>query len=279
MGDSRDRESMALSAHFKLTTVVVLLALIVFKALNTWRFPNEEIIPDSVMLAVTIALLIYLWVRELIDRDRLYAMNIKLTASREKMKQSQINALQTLLSVLEKKHPHFRGHGRRVTALAEGIAGRLGLPADEIEQIRTAAQLHDIGIIGVTDDVFDKKDNLSDTQWAAIRLHPALSSDILSSADVLRLESAIVRGHHERFDGKGYPDALRGEDISIGGRILAVADAFDAMNSPRSYRPLPLSQQFIIRELRANAGLQFDPRVVSALLKLLSEKPQVWSSA
>jgi HD-GYP domain-containing protein (c-di-GMP phosphodiesterase class II) len=277
MGDSSDRA--ALSGHFKLTTVVLLLALIVFKALNAWRFPNEEIIPDSVTLAVTIALLIYLWVHELFDRDRLYAMNIKLAASREKMKQSQVNALQTLISALEMKHPHFRGHGRRVTILSEGIAGRLRLPADEIEIIRTAAGLHDIGIIRVMDEVFDKKDNLSDSQWADIKRHPAVSSEILSTAEFLQQESAIVRAHHERFDGKGYPDSLRGEDISMGGRILAVADAFDAMNSPRSYRPLPLSQQFIIRELRANAGLQFDPRVVSALLELLSEKPQVWSSA
>lgn len=278
MDDTRDRVSMAISGHFKLTTVVVLLALLVFKALNVWRFPDEEIIPDSVMMAVMIALLIYLWVNELIDRDRLYAMNLKLAAAREKMKQAQINALQTLVTALEVKHPHFRGHGRRVTALAEGIAQRLRLPEDEIERIRTAAQLHDIGIIRVMDDVFDKKDNLSDSQWADIKRHPAVSSEILSSAEFLLHESVIVRGHHERFDGKGYPDALRGEDISMGGRILAVADAFDAMNSSRSYRPLPLSQQFIIRELRANSGLQFDPRVVSALLELLNEKPQVWSS-
>ena len=277
MGDSNDRAS--LSGHFKITTVVVLLALIVFKAINTWRFPNEEIIPDSVTLVVTIVLLVYLWIHELIDRDRLYAMNIKLAASREKMKQTQISALQTLISALEMKHPHFRGHGRRVTGLVEGIAQRLKLPTDEIELIRTAAQLHDIGIIRVMDDVFDKKDNLSESQWADIKLHPVVSSEILSSAEFLQQESVIVRGHHERFDGKGYPDALRGEEISLGGRILAVADAFDAMNSPRSYRPLPLSQQFIIRELRANAGQQFDPRVVSALLELLNEKPQVWSSA
>jgi HD-GYP domain-containing protein (c-di-GMP phosphodiesterase class II) len=277
MGDSNDRAS--LSGHFKITTVVMLLALIVFKAINTWRFPNEEIIPDSVTLVVTIVLLVYLWIHELIDRDRLYSMNIKLAASREKMKQTQISALQTLISALEMKHPHFRGHGRRVTTLVEGIAQRLKLPTDEIELIRTAAQLHDIGIIRVMDDVFDKKDNLSESQWADIKLHPAVSSEILSSAEFLQQESVIVRGHHERFDGKGYPDALRGEEISLGGRILAVADAFDAMNSPRSYRPLPLSQQFIIRELRANAGQQFDPHVVSALLELLNEKPQVWSSA
>ncbi|MGB7567550.1 MAG: HD domain-containing phosphohydrolase [Chitinivibrionales bacterium] len=277
MGDSNDRAS--LSGHFKITTVVMLLALIVFKAINTWRFPNEEIIPDSVTLVVTIVLLVYLWIHELIDRDRLYAMNIKLAASREKMKQTQISSLQTLISALEMKHPHFRGHGRRVTMLSEGIAQRLKLPTDEIELIRTAAQLHDIGIIRVMDDVFDKKDNLSESQWADIKLHPAVSSEILSSAEFLQQESVIVRGHHERFDGKGYPDALRGEGISMGGRIIAVADAFDAMNSSRSYRPLPLSQQFIIRELRANAGQQFDPKVVSALLELLNEKPQVWSSA
>jgi HD-GYP domain-containing protein (c-di-GMP phosphodiesterase class II) len=277
MRDSNGRA--ALSGHFKITTVVLLLALIVFKALNTWRFPNEEIIPDSVTLVLTIALLIYLWVHEVIDRDRLFSMNLRLAASREKMKQSQINALQTLISALEEKHPQFLGHSRRVTALAEGIALRLKLRAEEIDLVRTAAQLHDIGIVRVMDEVFDKKDNLSDSQWADIKLHPAVSSEILATGEFLQQESALVRAHHERFDGKGYPDALRGEDISMGGRILAVADAFDAMNSPRSYRPLPLSQQFIIRELRANAGQQFDPRVVSALLELLNEKPQTWSSA
>jgi putative nucleotidyltransferase with HDIG domain len=270
-------KSMSRSAHFKLTSVVLLLALFIFKALNAWRFPNQEIIPDSVTLIITVTLLIYLWIRELIDKDRLYAINLELAASREKMKQSQITALHTLMTAMEVKHPELRGHCRRVTALSEGIADKLRLPPDEVEIIRTAALLHDIGAVRITDDIFDKKDNLSDEQWEAIKNHPVISSAILSTSELLRSESAIARGHHERFDGKGYPDALQGDKISMGGRIVALAEAFDAMNSPRAYRPQPLSQQFIIREIRANSGTQFDPRVVIAFLELLHEKPQMWS--
>jgi putative nucleotidyltransferase with HDIG domain len=278
MGIKFGPKSMSRSAHFKLTSVVLLLALIIFKALNAWRFPDEEIIPDSVTLVVTLVLLIYLWIHELIDRDRLYAINLELAAAREKMKQSQITALQTLMLTMEGKHPELRGHCRKVSALAEGMAEKLKLPLDEIERVRTAALLHDIGTIKMTDEIFDKKDNLSDGQWEAIKNHPVVSSAVLSSSEFLQSESAIARGHHERFDGKGYPDALQGEKIPLGGRILAVAEAFDAMTSSRAYRPQPLSQQFIIRELRANSGTQFDPRVVTAFLELLNEKPQIWSS-
>jgi putative nucleotidyltransferase with HDIG domain len=267
------------SEQFKLTSVVLLFALFIFKAINAWRFPNVEIIPDSVTLVLTIALLIYLWVRELIDRDRFIAMHLDNTALREKIKQSQIAALQTMITAMEVKHPDLRGHCRRVTMLAESIADKLKLPIDEIEPIRIAALLHDIGAVCISDEVFDIKDNLTDRQWEDIKNHPALSAAIISSSEYLQRESAIARSHHERFDGKGYPDALQGEKISLGGRILAVAEAFDAMNSPRAYRSQPLSQQFIMREIRANSGTQFDPRIVASFLELLNEKPQMWSSA
>jgi putative nucleotidyltransferase with HDIG domain len=169
----------------------------------------------------------------------------------------------SLIVTLEAKHKYTEGHSLRVAEYAHGIAGALGLSILAQEQVNTAALLHDLGKVGIRDEVLDKPGTLTATEWAAMREHPQLGARILGSLGFLTEEARIVRHHHERLDGSGYPDGLTGETIPLAARIIGVADAFDAMRSARSYRP-ELSEAAAIDELRRGAGTQFDPDVVAA---------------
>jgi putative nucleotidyltransferase with HDIG domain len=178
----------------------------------------------------------------------------------------------SLIVTLEAKHKYTEGHSLRVAEYAHGIAGALGLSALAQEQVNTAALLHDLGKVGIRDEVLDKPGALTAAEWAAMRGHPQLGARILGSLGFLTEEARIVRHHHERLDGSGYPDGLRGETIPLAARIIGVADAFDAMRSARSYRP-ELSEAAAIGELRRGAGTQFDPDVVAAFCAWRAGRP------
>jgi putative nucleotidyltransferase with HDIG domain len=169
----------------------------------------------------------------------------------------------SLIVTLEAKHKYTEGHSMRVAEYARGISVTLGLSVLAHEQVHTAALLHDLGKVGIRDEVLDKPGDLTAAEWAAMREHPQLGARILGSLGFLTEEARIVRHHHERLDGSGYPDGLTGEDIPLAARIIGVADAFDAMRSARSYRR-ELSEAAAIDELRRGAGTQFDPDAVEA---------------
>jgi len=169
----------------------------------------------------------------------------------------------SLIVTLEAKHKYTEGHSLRVAEYAHGIARVLGLSVLAQEQVNTAALLHDLGKVGIRDEVLDKPGTLTAAEWAAMREHPQLGARILGSLGFLTEEARIVRHHHERLDGSGYPDGLTGDTIPLAARIIGVADAFDAMRSARSYRP-ELSEAAATDELRRGAGTQFDPDVVAA---------------
>jgi putative nucleotidyltransferase with HDIG domain len=175
----------------------------------------------------------------------------------------------SLITALEAKHKYTEGHSLRVARYADGIAVGLALPPAIREQVYTAALLHDLGKVGVRDDVLDKRGALDAVEWAAMRQHPLLGARILASLDFLAEEARIVRSHHERPDGRGYPDGLSGEAIPLAARIIAVADAFDAMRSVRSYRTA-LSEEAARAELLRGAGTQFDPAAVAAFCAWLA---------
>jgi len=139
----------------------------------------------------------------------------------------------------------------------------MGLPAADMDAIRFGGFLHDIGKIGVRDTVLLKPGRLTEEEFAEIHRHPEIGDAIVRPLRLLAKEREIIRFHHERFDGKGYPDGLRGEEIPVLARILAVADAYDAMTSNRPYRTRR-THAFALEELRRCAGTQFDPQVVSA---------------
>ncbi len=170
-------------------------------------------------------------------------------------------ATQALASVLAPQ-PHHRGRpSDMIAALATGIGLEMGLPHEEIERIRIAALLHDLGKIAVPEEILDKPTALSDAEWQAIGEHPRIGQVILEQASNLREAIPVVLHHHERFNGGGYPHGLKGNEIPLGARIVAVADAYHAMVHERPYSAA-LTHEEAMDELQRNAGTQFDPAVV-----------------
>lgn len=169
----------------------------------------------------------------------------------------------SLVVTLEARDKYTEGHSLRVAHYAAGIAAPLGLPGAVRAQVRTASLLHDLGKVGVRDDVLNKPGRLTPEESAAMREHPVLGWKILAPLSFLAMEAQAVRHHHEHFDGTGYPDGLAGEAIPLSARIIAVADTFDAMTTPRPYRP-PGSAEDAMAEIRSSVGRQFDPAVVDA---------------
>ena len=165
-------------------------------------------------------------------------------------------------------------HAEQVVALAGAVARRMNLDAEEVERIAAAALLHDIGKVAVADSVLSKPGPLNDEEWEIMRGHTIVGERILRAVPGLGPVARMVRHGHERFDGNGYPDGLRGEEIPLGSRIVLVCDAYDAMTSPRPYREA-LSREQAVAELAAHAGTQFDPRVVDALVGYLDDRTPV----
>jgi diguanylate cyclase (GGDEF)-like protein len=179
-------------------------------------------------------------------------------------------AAEALASVLAPQ-PHHRGQpSDMIATLATGMALQLGLPQDEIERIRMASLLHDLGKLAVPLEILEKRSALSDQEWQAIGEHPRIGQVILEQASSLREAVPTVLHHHERFNGGGYPHGLRGKEIPLGARIVAVADAYHAMIQDRPYRNARDHAQ-ALAELRANAGTQFDPDIVDIFCELFAD--------
>jgi diguanylate cyclase (GGDEF)-like protein len=176
-----------------------------------------------------------------------------------------------LLQALAEQRPELSPHVDAVMVLARDVAERLGLPAQTIEQVCQAAQLHDIGKIAIPAAILDKRGPLDEEEWSFMRRHTTIGERIVSAAPALAHVAPMVRSSHERWDGGGYPDGLAGERIPIGSRIVFVCDAFDAMTTDRAYR-LAVSPQDAIAELRRCAGTQFDPEVVAAFEATLARR-------
>ena len=168
-------------------------------------------------------------------------------------------------TALDAKNSYTKGHSDRVAELSSLLAKGRGLPLTEQGRIHIGAHLHDIGKIGIPDVILDKQGKLTDSEFAVIRRHPEIGDKIVGKIGILQSVTDIVRHHHERFDGNGYPDRLKEDKFSLGARIVSVADAFDAMTSIRAYRAA-LSIDEAIEEMRRCSGSQFDPQVVDVLI-------------
>jgi putative nucleotidyltransferase with HDIG domain len=186
--------------------------------------------------------------------------------------------LSTLTRAIEARDPYTRGHSTRVTALAEAIALRLGWSEERIALLHVGGPLHDIGKLAISDDVLCKPGRLDDCEMAQIREHPKLGARILLRVVAFRKALPYVLYHHERWDGQGYPTGRAGEQIPIEARVLAVADAFDAMTSDRPYRPA-LSLEDALAEVARCSGTQFDPEIVRVFLELLAEAQSLSAAA
>jgi two-component system cell cycle response regulator len=179
-----------------------------------------------------------------------------------------------LMAVLEMRDEYTSRHARRVAALSLKLALMLGLSGTEAYVVSLGGLLHDLGKIGVPDEILLKESGLTEDEYTCMAQHPLTGAEIVAQVPHLQTVAAIVRSHHEHMDGSGYPDGLRGEEIPLGARIVAVADAYDALTSNRSYRTgcTPIEA---IRELLRGAGAQFDPQVVGTLVRLFSAVPHL----
>lgn len=188
----------------------------------------------------------------------------------DSLKETFLTTVHILAETIEKRDPYTGGHIKRVMNYSMAVGKELGLPELEMEHLELAAVLHDIGKISIRDCVLLKKGKLTVDEFAEIKMHPIYAEEILDHIKHLKGIIPGVKHHHERYDGSGYPEGLKGNDIDIIARIISVADAFDAMTTDRPYRErMELAEAF--DELRANSGTQFDPRVVKAFFTACSE--------
>ena len=186
-------------------------------------------------------------------------------------RQQQRSIAQSLLALanaLEAKDAYTRGHSERVAHLGRCIATALGLDADAVTAVGEAGLLHDIGKIGVPEPTLQKAGPLSSEEWEAMQRHPMVGAQIVAPFEFFARSAPLIRHHHERWDGSGYPDGLAGAAIPVGARIVAVADVFDALTSARPYRA-DLARETALAELRDQAGRTLDPDVVATCVELL----------
>ena len=204
--------------------------------------------------------------RRLIIENRDYQQNLerKVEEQARRIEELFVVGVQSLAHALEAKDPYTHGHSARVASYATVVARTLGLDAAALEDLRIGAELHDVGKIGVRESVLNKPAKLTEAEYLHIMEHTVIGEKILTPLikDRPRILQ-IVRSHHERIDGGGLPDGLRGDAIPLTVRIVTVVDAFDAMTTGRAYRPA-IPTEAVMKELRAESGFQFDPAVVAA---------------
>ena len=189
----------------------------------------------------------------------------------ENIQKVYLSTIEVLATAIDAKDPYTQGHSRRVTQYSVAIAEELAMTPKEVESVRYAGLLHDVGKIGIKDSIIRKPGRLTDEEYAIIKTHPAIGAKILRPVDFLADKIPGVLHHHEYYDGRGYPEHLVGEDIPLAGRIICVADAFDAMTTNRPYRK-GLTVQTAVGELKKFSGKQFDPVCVEAFLKAFDHK-------
>ena len=197
-------------------------------------------------------------------------INKELKETNDKLEKAYLETIETLRFTVEAKDTYTRGHSDRVSEYSVLLGKHLGLSEEDIHLLRIGGLFHDIGKIGVPDSILLKTSKLTDDEYSEIKNHPKIGAQILSNATLFEKAISIVKHHHERYDGFGYPEKLAGENIPYLARIAAVADSFDAMTSRRTYRDsLPLD--VVIEEIRKNKGSQFDPNIADAFLNILSK--------
>ena len=251
-------------------------ACIVFSAYHpetVIRFDSEAaVVIDVVQSLVLVSLIFGITIKYLSHAYEKKNQELdEANASLEKANQRiTLQSMYTLAKTIDAKDKYTNGHSMRVADYSKMIAQRMDFSEEEIEEIYNMAMLHDIGKIGVPDAIINKNTKLSDEEYNIIKGHPGIGFDILSEMPEMREVGAGARWHHERYDGKGYPDGLKGEDIPIQARIIGVADSYDAMTSNRSYRKY-LPQDVVKSEIEKGRGTQFDSKIADIMLEIIEE--------
>ncbi len=214
-------------------------------------------------------LLIESAIKSVKQMDEIKRINEKLEDSKDQLEQAYLDMVQTLRYTVEAKDSYTRGHSDRVSEYSVLIGEKLGLSAEQIKTLRIGGLFHDIGKIGIPDSILLKPAKLTDEEYSQIKNHPSIGAHILGSAAIFQDIIPIVKHHHERYDGNGYPSKLKGEEIPYLARIAAVADTFDAMTSRRSYRG-PIDVEHVKEEIKRCEGTQFDPQIAEVFLEILN---------
>jgi HD-GYP domain-containing protein (c-di-GMP phosphodiesterase class II) len=249
------------------------LAATIGKRLWSRKRRSQELTFQELMLWTWLRRRLAIAKMERIERslglDRAGAPTLHLDDAKDRL----LRTLRALNSALEIRDPYRRGHSKRVERHAHRTGSELGRSEEELVDLTIAAELHDLGKIRVPDVILRKDGPLSDDEWTVMKCHPAIGAQVVSVIRSARVVKA-VRHHHERWDGRGYPDGLLGREIPIDARIIAVADTFDAITSTRPYRSRS-DRARAVKILRKEAGKQFDPEVVAAFLATLPQPRKV----
>ena len=213
-------------------------------------------------------LLIESGIKSIAQMNEIKKINSQLSDTYEKLENAYLESIQTLRYTVEAKDPYTRGHSDRVSEYSVLIGKKLNLPEEDIKILQLGGLFHDIGKIGVPDSILQKNAKLTDDEYSEIKNHPSIGVHILSTATIFKDIIPIVKHHHEKYDGTGYPSKLKGNDIPYLARITAIADSFDAMTSKRIYRnSLPLDT--VINEFNRCKGSQFDPHLTEVFLDII----------
>jgi len=198
-------------------------------------------------------------------------INDELRDANEKLEKAYMESIETLRYTVEAKDVYTRGHSDRVSEYSVLIGKHLGLSDSDLKTLKIGGLFHDVGKIGIPDSILLKTEKLTDDEYSEIKNHPTIGVHILSNATIFQDIIPVVKHHHERFDGHGYPSQLKGEEIPLLARITAVADTFDAMTSRRSYRDA-LSLDIVKEEITKCSGSQFDPQITNVFLDILNNQ-------
>ena len=213
-------------------------------------------------------LLIESGIKSIKQMNEIKKINSKLRTTYDMLEKAYLESIQTLRYTVEAKDPYTRGHSDRVSQYSVLIGKHIGLSNNDLKTLQIGGLFHDIGKIGVPDTILQKESKLTDDEYSEIKNHPSIGAHILSTATIFKDMIPIVKHHHEKYDGTGYPGRLVGEDIPYLARITAIADSFDAMTSKRTYRD-SLPMETVISEFKRYKGTQFDPKLTDVFLDIL----------
>lgn len=204
-------------------------------------------------------------------REEVALRTVELEREKESLRLMSVSIAETLINAMEAKDLYLRGHSQRVAQLSAQVAQELELDDAVVEDLRLAGRLHDVGKIGIREEILNKPGRLTAEEFQHVKRHVQIGLDILAPLLHIKVPLTYIEHHHEHWNGAGYPYGLAGEAIPLGGRILCVADTFDALTSKRAYRD-PLSPLATIEHLKVDVGRQFDPRVYEALVRVVTRR-------
>lgn len=213
-------------------------------------------------------LLIESGIKSISQMNLIKQINEELSSTYNELERAYLESIETLRYTVEAKDPYTSGHSNRVAKYSELIGKYLGLSEQDLKNLHVGGLFHDIGKIGIPDSILLKDSSLTTDEYSQIKNHPAIGAHILCNAKIFQDIIPIVKHHHEKYDGTGYPSQLKGTDIPYLARITTIADSFDAMSSKRNYRN-ELSIESIINEIEKNKGFQFDPQISDIFLDIL----------